>query len=188
MSKTFGERIRELRTQHGLTQAALGDLLGVSGDAIWQIEAKTEWKPRQTTIQRYADAFGISPMELLQGVSFENKNGTAPAKPFMESARTTVALAEYEKGREGRHVALYQSPQEFERVVQVWLKPQNGSYFKIPLWSDMRICVGPDIPKWHVEQEVNRGIAAIRVVLANGKAEEFQVNPSFPITIAPQEV
>ncbi|QNB46046.1 helix-turn-helix domain-containing protein [Thermanaerosceptrum fracticalcis] len=55
----LGERIRRLRESHGLTQAQLGDAVGVSLSLITQIETGRV-KPSLLTLQKIARRLGIS--------------------------------------------------------------------------------------------------------------------------------
>ncbi|MFZ5755132.1 MAG: helix-turn-helix domain-containing protein [Bacillota bacterium] len=55
----LGERIRRLRESHGLTQAQLGDAVGVSLSLIAQIETGRV-KPSLLTLQKIARRLGIS--------------------------------------------------------------------------------------------------------------------------------
>lgn len=61
---SIGDNIRRLREKHGMTQAQLGDIAGVTDKAVstWESGKKT---PRMGAIQRISDHFGISKSELI---------------------------------------------------------------------------------------------------------------------------
>ncbi len=62
----FGNFIRELRLEKGLSQAQLGEACGVSNKAVskWENGAS---KPSMDTLRRLADLFGVTTEELLAG-------------------------------------------------------------------------------------------------------------------------
>ena len=61
----FSERIKELRQECGLTQAALGDILGLKRYAIYSYE-KGRACPEMKGLIALADYFGVS-MDYLAG-------------------------------------------------------------------------------------------------------------------------
>ena len=66
---TIGERIKQLRIERGLTQEELADKLGYKHKtSISKIESDAR-RLTQPKIQAIADIFGVSPSELLLGVS-----------------------------------------------------------------------------------------------------------------------
>lgn len=56
---TIAENIKKLREQHGLTQAELGEIAGVSDKAVWTWENGSA-EPRMGAIQKIADHFNIT--------------------------------------------------------------------------------------------------------------------------------
>ena len=56
--------LRKLRTQKGLTQEQLGELVGVSGAYIQQLEKGKKTNPSLNTLNALADALGSSSGEL----------------------------------------------------------------------------------------------------------------------------
>lgn len=54
MDNTFGERIRELRKKRRLTRDELGDILGVSGNAVTAYETGRR-NPRKEAIELVED-------------------------------------------------------------------------------------------------------------------------------------
>lgn len=65
---TIGERIKNLREEHGMTQAELGLICGVSDKAIstWENDKNI---PRMGAIQKMADYFHISKGAIVEGYS-----------------------------------------------------------------------------------------------------------------------
>ena len=61
---TLGETIRSARKKAGLTQAELGEMLGVSGSMIGQWENNLR-KPKHETLKKVALALGVSISNLL---------------------------------------------------------------------------------------------------------------------------
>lgn len=68
----IGKKIKQARSSAGLTQAQLGDLLGVSGSMIGQWETNVR-KPKPETLLRLSDALDITfgdffPEDVLEGI------------------------------------------------------------------------------------------------------------------------
>ena len=57
---TFGERIRELRTQKGLTQPQLADSIGVSVRTVKSYELGTSLPKTRETYQKLAEFFDVN--------------------------------------------------------------------------------------------------------------------------------
>lgn len=60
---TFGEHLREIRLARGLSQAELGELIGVSQQQINKYEHRTDY-PKMSTMKKLAEALKCSPEEL----------------------------------------------------------------------------------------------------------------------------
>lgn len=69
---TIGERIRDIRKEKGLTQQALGQLLGVTQATVGQYETNPN-PPKIETLQRIADALDV-PLPELMGLELLDKN------------------------------------------------------------------------------------------------------------------
>jgi len=79
MKTTLAERLKEARTMQGLTQKALGDLVGVSQAAIQKIETG---KANQTTkLVDLASVLKIRPEWLSTGEGDMRADGQAPSTP-----------------------------------------------------------------------------------------------------------
>lgn len=68
--KTIGDRIREERESAGLTQLELANKIGITPQAVSQYERGIK-NPKITAIYRFADAIGVSPSKLFDGVKIE---------------------------------------------------------------------------------------------------------------------
>jgi len=62
---TFGERLRKLRTEKGITQLQLGQKIGVSDRVIGYYESDDRFPKDDETLKRLADFFDVSLDELL---------------------------------------------------------------------------------------------------------------------------
>lgn len=63
----FGDRMRELRKAHSISQDTLADRTGIHATAIGRLERGNR-EPRLTTIVRIARGLDVHPGELLDGV------------------------------------------------------------------------------------------------------------------------
>lgn len=63
-AELLGARVRELRKERGLTQKALGELLGVTHVAVSYLESGTNGCTLDRLV-RYAKALGVEPSELV---------------------------------------------------------------------------------------------------------------------------
>lgn len=59
------DKIRQLRLSKGLSQEALGEMVGVKKAAINKYETGRVVNIKRTTLQKLADALGVSPADLL---------------------------------------------------------------------------------------------------------------------------
>jgi len=87
----FGQRLAEARKKAGLSQAQLGELLGLSQRAIahWELRDTTALRPDQ--VQILAEVFDMSVEELLLGS--ENGKQRVPPGPKGKIRRTFEAVA-----------------------------------------------------------------------------------------------
>jgi hypothetical protein len=121
------------------------------------------------------------------GRSNGNGNGAKlTIRQYTEGANRRIELPEIARGRDGKRVGVYALPDEFEDVVQVLLYHAGGS-FKVPLFGNLRICIGAGVPQWSADQESNPGITEVRVVFKGGQYRSFSVLPGQWVTIAPEE-
>lgn len=70
---SLGKRIRQIRESHGMTQAQLASIAGVTDKAVstWENDINT---PRMGVIQRIADYFGLQKSDIID----EPKNNSYP--------------------------------------------------------------------------------------------------------------
>ena len=61
----IGQRIKKARLERGLTQQALGDIVGVQKSAIAKYENGRVVNIKRSTLQKIASALNIRPSELL---------------------------------------------------------------------------------------------------------------------------
>jgi transcriptional regulator with XRE-family HTH domain len=66
---TFGQRLRELRRERGLTQEDLSRRASIHAPTIGRLE-RGRREPRLKTILRLADGLGVSPGELLDDLAW----------------------------------------------------------------------------------------------------------------------
>ena len=78
-----GERIAMLRRQRGLSQAALGALLGVTQQSVWQWEHEKS-NPDTAQLIQMADFFQVSIDYLVGRVEGPGAYATLPPKPCKE--------------------------------------------------------------------------------------------------------
>lgn len=69
----FGERMKQIRKEKGLSQRELGEKIGVKQQTIAQYEA-LENAPKATSIERISEALGVSFHELLTGSPYSGFN------------------------------------------------------------------------------------------------------------------
>jgi transcriptional regulator with XRE-family HTH domain len=67
MEESPGARVKRLRQQLGISQSELARRLGVDRQNVYQIERGQQEHMRKHTLQRYAEALGVSPSYLATG-------------------------------------------------------------------------------------------------------------------------
>ncbi len=89
---TIGENIRHLRESHGMTQAELGQIAGVTDKAVstWEANLKV---PRMEAVRRMADYFGVPKSAILDGTSVRKTTGQ-----IIKAARMRAGLTQKELG------------------------------------------------------------------------------------------
>lgn len=107
----------------------------------------------------------------------------AVIEPFSNGRIELPAIA---KGRSAKHVSVYTSPTEETNIVQVQMCI-NNTWIKIPLFANLKICTGPDIPFWSKYQETNHNVSVIRLIRANGAYTDIQVSRGYPVTMDYEE-
>ena len=69
--RAFGQRVRELRAEHGISQDALARATGIDPTAIGRLERGSR-EPRLTTILRIARGLGVQPGALTNDLAAES--------------------------------------------------------------------------------------------------------------------
>lgn len=90
---SFGDRLKRLRTQRGLSLQALAGQVGVSKPALWKWE-RGDVRPRPAALARLAEVLGLSPAELVFGGESGQPRGTAEAaslRTILNTAKTQAA-------------------------------------------------------------------------------------------------
>lgn len=117
-----------------------------------------------------------------------NTNGIRPyaqngSTPHMaESVSRRVMLPDYMKTRAAITLYVERSPEEIEGVMRLELCV-NGAWLPIPVTSDLRLCVGDDIPRWSATQEVYNDVKAFRITRRDGSQAEYPHNAAVPLTV-----
>lgn len=63
-NNTFGENLRQLREENGLTQQALAEMISISHQSISKWELGTSY-PQVIWLYRIADVLGVNPTRLI---------------------------------------------------------------------------------------------------------------------------
>lgn len=93
-------------------------------------------------------------------------------------------IPDFYRDRPVRSVTLERTPILLENVFRVELK-HLGEWFRLPIFGNLRICTGPDIPVWSTEQESYQHVTGIRITYSDGRREVHNLDVNAPITIAP---
>jgi transcriptional regulator with XRE-family HTH domain len=72
MMEKFGQRVRRLRDEQGLSQSALGTRVGLGKPHISKLETSAK-PPSTSVIDRLAQALGLSAIDLVEGTDMEGK-------------------------------------------------------------------------------------------------------------------
>lgn len=111
-------------------------------------------------------------------------NGPRPSGTVAAAVQGRVELPAFQQKRDGRTITLESTPALLDNVFSVELKLPGG-WFPVPLFQDMRICIGPERPRWSPEQTTFSGVTLIKVVFKNGQTAEYPINDNSPVTVAP---
>lgn len=106
--KTLGDRIRELRIAQQKTQVQLGDLAGVSKQAISKIESGDTKKPASSTLDPIAESLGVTTQEL-RGVSPYRQSSLARSDPNWRDIKGFAQAAGLGNGAEAEEYAIAHS-------------------------------------------------------------------------------
>ena len=95
--KDFGNRLKKLRQNAGLTQSELSDLLGVVPSAVGKYERLPDSYPSIEVLVKLADYFKVSTDYLLRGIPCSgdianNINGVVLNSPLIQGTYSDVIL------------------------------------------------------------------------------------------------
>jgi repressor LexA len=154
MKTTLAENIRNFRKAHGLTQAELGKIAGVSDKAVSTWEKGTA-QPRMGAIQRMADYFN-EPKSLI----IEGKRPPSHFRvPVLGSVHAGIP-----------HEMVEEIPDEFEDLSTEDFREDPKEYFCLRVKGDCmkpRICEG-DVVVVHKQPDAESG----QIVIAAVNGEE----------------
>lgn len=85
MPKSFGAKLKELRTQRGLSQEELAALLGTSKQVLSRYE-KSQRTPKLDTVQQYAKKLAVPVLYLVDDSIEELPDGYEPPAPETQPA------------------------------------------------------------------------------------------------------
>lgn len=88
--RTVGERVRQLRKDHGVGQEELARRIKVTGQTISRLERGETKEPDMATLRGIAEVFGVTVDQLLTGEDFDK-----PSETFGQ-ARVSEDVARYE--------------------------------------------------------------------------------------------
>jgi transcriptional regulator with XRE-family HTH domain len=92
----FSERLRELRRQRNLSQAALGKIVGLHVIHIGRYERGIS-KPSADALKRLAEALGVTTDYLLEGKANEVARAKLEDKDLLDMFREVEAFTDDEK-------------------------------------------------------------------------------------------
>lgn len=97
MSKwTIGQLIRQERKKQGLTMAQLGEKMGISGSLVGRYE-RGEENPKIKTIERFANALGLSLNELISDVNYLSCEDTERWLYFFSAMKVQAIVRDLEQ-------------------------------------------------------------------------------------------
>ena len=110
----FGERLKRMRTEHGMTQQALGDLIGTSTMSIrsWEHSAK---KPSLDALVSLSLVFN-TPIEVMLGIDRKNSTSKDSLAQSLNKEESDLIVNFRSTDAHGRKAILLLSNVERERV------------------------------------------------------------------------
>lgn len=93
---SLGDRVRELRTEKGLSQDDLAKLVDVSQQAIDQLESGTTKRPRY--LLGLARVFGVRPEWLQSGQGRKVGGQMVPVVGYVGAGAEVIGIDDYEQG------------------------------------------------------------------------------------------
>lgn len=102
---TFGNFLYELRSEKGLSQSELGELMGVTGKAVSKWEMGVS-KPRPAMLLALASFFGVTVEELLMGKRAEKRGEQDKKESDEVTEAIIVQMREYRRARRKMYGAI----------------------------------------------------------------------------------
>ncbi|WP_051044313.1 helix-turn-helix transcriptional regulator [Clostridium sp. MSTE9] len=96
MGNEIGQRIRETRTQKGLTQKEIAERCGMADSAIRKYESGTV-TPKYETLERIGLALGVEPYWLMTGTAAVDKLGQMANEMLTSLKEHKTKLSELEE-------------------------------------------------------------------------------------------
>lgn len=87
----FAQMIRQRRQQMGLTQGALGDRVGLSGQAIWEIESGRS-RPRLRNLSKLSSALGLTISDLQRAGGYSVPEDTSNGSEEQNAIRDLIEV------------------------------------------------------------------------------------------------
>lgn len=145
------EKIKHLRLSKGLSQETLGEMVGVKKAAINKYETGRVVNIKRTTLQKLADALGVSPADLLDDSEAVHKS-TGVSIPIVSSI---VA---------GLPADVYEDPQGYEEISRELARTGEFICLKVKGDSMSPVIQDGDLVVIRSQQDVDSGdIAAVRI-------------------------
>lgn len=100
-------------------------------------------------------------------------------------------LKAYMKDRKGRIFQVFTDPQIIQDVVSVEFTPDGKTWYPIAFNSNMKMCIGHDIPDWGTDMNPYHNVFAYRIFARRGGSIDLVSDENIHqmgliITIAPQ--
>jgi transcriptional regulator with XRE-family HTH domain len=106
MSTPFGERLRRLRKNKGLTMDKLAQAAGISKSYVWELENRPAQRPSATVLQSISAALGVTMLDLL-GETPPVEGGDAPED--LAFFREYLGMSESDKDRYRKMLKLFKN-------------------------------------------------------------------------------
>ena len=104
MTTPFGERLRRLRKNKGLTMDKLAQAAGISKSYVWELENRPAQRPSVTVLQSLSGALGVTMLDLL-GEPPPVEGGDAPED--LAFFREYLEMSESDKDRYRKMLRLF---------------------------------------------------------------------------------
>ena len=86
----FGDRLRQIRENRGMTQERLAHVIGLRTKAAISKIEKGITDPNQSTIKKLADALGVSPLDFFEGYSIREYARYEEYLPYLAQADEAI--------------------------------------------------------------------------------------------------